>query len=667
MKSKLLIIGLAAIAISANGQVVDTSATGVDVFFSTDSDTLYSEFETFAGLKVTGDDLGHVLINAPGKTLKTIESGVIRNTTINSVVLELTEDMKVNLQDGEGGVGIPEIRGGLKLGYGTEILNNSSTAYPHFIDGEQYRYVEEFTTKRSTIFAPTLKNAERDSLRFGDADDKLSAIHFWDNTTVSFVTGYSTRAGWTETTGDGSSTGTDGDFTSYDGGTKGYTHTEKDGSDTYISETFLPHMVDSGRAVVVYYGKLDESTTSATTRDSIYSDDGFHDGDITLDITNKHTGDGFFRHWHMIGNPYKSSLKLADYMSEPLDGANENETNGYYSGRTISLLTDIDNTTPGFQPGYAAISGGGVIVGVNNETGADASNVTIPTLTELAPGQGFFVFHTAVTNKKVTTKFTNAMRGSSDQTLMKSAEMTDPFAFVNVQQVGNYSKGVKAQKWNQLAFTITDDVDPKEYNTPVMKQDLSVNAEVLLSTRDINIYTQDKHSDEYGFALKAVETSMVNKLIPVGFEAKEGNSKFEFSLSTRTVNMEDYDVFIVDRLLNTTHNISKKGPYSANIFKPGKQQDRFFLKFGHSEEEGFEEVVEIYSNGNFINVVSNSQNTEIEEFGLYDVLGKEVVRLTPKTFQSYQFDIRNLPRGVYFVKVTANGKAYNSKVLNNNN
>lgn len=679
MKSKLLILGLGIAGLTAHAQVVDVSSGGNVAFhISTATDTFYTMFDTLAGVTITGNDSGHVWIDASGSTVKMQAASVTNNTDITDVILELSDNMKLDFDESTTAATVAEIKGGLKLGYASEILNTGAP-YTFFTANQQYRYVEEFENRRSTIIAPSLENAERDSLRYWDgsgspADGELYSIHFWDNATVSFVTGHHTDSANLAIIDSAGSTGSDEfgpnkDFTVYNTSDGSYQHFEREDGLEIASEKFMPQMVDSGRAIVVYYGDTSLAHAGTTTRDSIFSFDGFHDGTITLDITNNAPEGADFRHWHMIGNPYRSSLDLSAYLATPLTGTNVDgsETNGYYGGRTISLLTDVDLSDAGYNAGYAVVNAAGLVVGVNNDEDATVPGGPIPTIGNLAPGQGFFVFHTAAKGTPVTTTFNNSMRSAVDTVLFKQSEFMEPLAYVNIQQAGNVPQNVKARKWNQLAVALTDDIDPKKFNAATLKQDLSLNSDELLSKRDINIYTQDNHSDEWGYAIKSVGLSYINKNIPVGFETKVGGVDYEFELSNQSVNLDDYDVFIIDRLLNTTHNISKDGPYRFNVFKQSKQQDRFFMRFGYAEEEGFVEEVDLYSNGDIVYVSSNSKNTEIQEFKMYDVSGRMVLDLYPGVFENYEVDIRNYPRGVYFVRVTANNKVYNAKVLNNNN
>ncbi|MGB1294032.1 MAG: T9SS type A sorting domain-containing protein [Flavobacteriales bacterium] len=679
MKTKLLILSCGFAFLSAKAQVVDISGTGVDFHITTASDTLYSMFDTFAGIKVTGHDEGHVWIDAPGSDLKMEAATVTIPTNITDVILELSDSMTMNLDESII-ADTAQIKGGLKLGLHTYIHHTADKPYRYFLDDQQYRYDENFDNKKSTIFAPSFKNAERDSLDFATAnpaDNQFFTIHFWDNATVSFVTGYNPDSLSLTAPAQDGSTGSDEvspykDWTVYNTTDHSYQHFENEEGFNGVSEKFLPTMVDSGRAVVVYYGDtLTAHTAKSYGRESIYSRDGFHDGTIELDITNKAPNSAFFRSWHMIGNPYRSGLNVSSYLGEALTGATVADANGKYTGRTLSVLMDIDNSTAADNPGYVAINSAGIAVGLNDTLLADLSvpAPTVSTISELAAGQGFFIFHNTAKDVEVTTTFKNSMRtGSTTRAnLLKQSDFSEPLAFVNIAQSGDAEKAIKNRRWSQLAVSLSDDIDPREFNGVVFKQDLSSDADKLMSYRDVNVYTQVDHKDEIGFSIRNVETDYVNKLIPVGFESKVGNIDYEFSLSKRSVNLDDYDVYVVDRVLNTTHNISKNGPYKCNIFKPGKQQDRFFLKFGHSEPDGFEEKLDLFSNGDFVFINSNSENTEIQDMIMYDITGRQIVRVSPNVFQSYEYDMRNLPRGVYFVEVTANGKLYKGKVLNNNN
>ncbi|MGB0999959.1 MAG: T9SS type A sorting domain-containing protein [Flavobacteriales bacterium] len=669
MKLTLFSLGLCLISFLGKAQVVDVTADGVDVFLSSSSDTFYTKFSNFSGIKVTGHDSGVVWIDNPQTAVDMNHADANRATTIENVILMLSDSMSIDLNQATFQ---PQIKGGLYLGHHTEILNDGA-AYAHFGPNQQYGYKERFVRQRSHLVAPALKDAERDMLNF----DELSAIHFWDNTTVAWVTGHNPDSLDMKPGGsnNGSSANSQSeDSTYYDPADQSYRYIENHEGNRYVSEKFLPQMIDNGRALSFYYGDAGTAyDENSVTYDTIHSRNGFHDGDISLPIQNNGPAGAFFRHWHLIGNPYKSSISVSSFLNEDytVTGGNvAGAENGYYGGRTLSILTDIDNTNGNFfEPGYIVVNSAGAVVGLNNDTEPAGFTGTAPTVTSLAPGQGFFIFHTYEPTTPVSVNFKNSMRlGNDDDNLMKTSnELTEPMVYVDIKQVGleklsDNESALKARRQNQFAIALTDNYDPKKFNARTFKQDLSVNPDQYLANRDINIYTQRKHEDESGFAIRTVSTDYVNKLIPVGFESKVNNVAFEMYISNE-INWEGYDVYVVDRLLNTEHNMTKHGAYEFTIFNSGKQQDRFFLKFKHAEDSGLEEVVDIYSDGDYVFVSSSSQNTEIEQIDLYDVTGRLVRHLEPNTLQFFQTNISNLPKAMYMVRVIANGKVYNSKAL----
>jgi hypothetical protein len=71
--------------------------------------------------------------------------------------------------------------------------------------------------------------------------------------------------------------------------------------------------------------------------------------------------------------------------------------------------------------------------------------------------------------------------------------------------------------------------------------------------------------------------------------------------------------------------------------------------------------VKVYPNpaNDFINIESN--DTEISEVALYDILGKQL--LSQNELANNRLDISNLTKGVYFMKISANGNSITKKII----
>lgn len=673
----------------ASAQVVDTSAAGVPVYLSTAQDTFYSEFNVFAGIQVNGHDSAIVWIDAPTQEMVTTAASVTLPTNIDTVILELSDSMKLQLDVSEySSAGLlPQVKGGLYLGMQTELLNDGA-AYTHFRDNEEYRYTERFEQRRSHLYTPNLKDARRNSF---DRGGSLFSLHLWDEKTESFVTGYlentgDAMAGHTPPgTHDGSTASTgENDVTTYNAANDSYQHHVYQGGTgaqplVGSSVVFDTLMTDEGRGYAVYYGDNTSAWQSGLySLDSINSNFGFIDGDVDVDITNSSLVNGVFKGWHMLGNPYKEPISTLAFINanHPFTGSDSNKsTLGYFGDGTISIFTDVRTTEAGFQGGYVQVNKMGVPVGFNNFVLDNSPSVALQNFSthtdsvdlagnidKIAPGQAFFVYHSTPSGTAVTAEFRNNMRVNDDLFLLKEQNFFETEIMVYLDVLKTNDTAISHVNMGQLGFTISDDVAPEDFDIRTFRQDLSEYNERILKTRNVNIYTQNNHEDPYGNSLKALSHKMVNKLIPLGFESKDDKGEYSFFLS-RNMNNEKYDIYIVDRYLNIEAKVSDNNVYKFNTYKNSSQQNRFFLKFKHKEDDTISKEPNIYFDNNSIFVDIESQNTMIESIEVYDVLGRVVRNSRPEAYGSFDMNVSTLKTGAYFVKVKAGGEMFSQKII----
>ncbi|MCT4665674.1 MAG: T9SS type A sorting domain-containing protein [Flavobacteriales bacterium] len=706
MRKSLLLTFLGLMGVSASAQVVGVGP--IAIHLSTAADTFYTNFQVNAGVKVTGHTDAIYWVDTVQGDLNTTVTGVTQNSEWDSVILKLSDNMQFDLSPGANAALHPKVRGGLFIGTSTELLNNDNGTVHDFPYGQQYRYEEQFIPGRTHLFTNSTKDARRNSLRVKmDTTDarNVYSIHFWDNKTESYVTGFVTGA--TNTAGQSGtmplhtavpaansgdsikSYGGTNDITSYNAADDSYQHhIYEDGlnfgdGDAVPNEliasspTFDSLLNVDGRGYAIRYGSNAVSYDANATKvvDSVYSVDGFFDGNVVVNVDQTSDINGRFSAWHMIGNPYRQALNVLSFID---NNTTIDDNDGFYGDSylfaegTVSIYTDIDKSSATtFNPGFVVINKSGDIVGINDQfTGASPSpsldllhtstttDVTAAELTTVAPGQAFFIWHRKG-NANVT--FQNSMRvDATDEVLTKEAQEDKLMIYVDAYQVHENEK-LNVGDWGQLAITIDDEVNPRGYNLISNVTDFEMKD--VTPDRSVNIYTQDNHKDQQGTALRVVRHNMVNKLIPMGFDSRDGDAEYVFHLS-KDLNNDKYDVYVVDRALNVEAKISDDEMYRFRTFERSAQQNRFFLKFKHKEDESISYEPEVYFDGQNITVDIESLNAEIQEMSIIDVTGRLIKRFEPGTFKMFSTQVTLKP-GVYFVRTKVNDSLHSSKIVKN--
>jgi hypothetical protein len=567
-------------------------------FYISSGDTLTTLINNFDAATFAGD--GNLYIKTPGEVVDYDASCSFGANTV------LANNMQ--LQD-ESVSGITlNMTGGLVLGNSSEFINTGTSR--SFTGGKTYAQIQTFEGGRHFLFSPTVSSNDTSDFTH---EPNLTSLHLWSEGTVAWIEP-SEQSGYVEEFDDGP------------------------GGKVYTSIPFPVDMDLEGRG----YSFL----LSAETQMRFNSTTGFSDGNIEVDITNRCPSDEFYRNWHLLANPYPSAISTSSFLAN----------NPNLSG--ISIYTDIDTASAGFNGGYISANSLGVVVGAwdgttiyGNNPLTGVTDAPIPwysSAESVAPGQGFFVHQCKATGEIDTARFTNSMRNTDNVNHLKQA-FDYPLFYVDVV-------GQKEMEWGQIAFGIDDDLKPEQFNMRLIGDDYSTDGD-FHSDRAVNLFAFDE--EETPLSVKLLNSGHINRLIPVNLEIKEKGS-FEFVLSRKTES--EYEVILIDRVLKKEHSLSQKGAYRVSISKR-LQTDRFYLKFVHSEYLQEDESFTMVSSNDEIWLYSDNQNTIIKEYSILDMQGRLIRRELVDLSGNIEISRPNVAKGQYLLVIRTEKGVYPEKIM----
>lgn len=195
----------------------------------------------------------------------------------------------------------------------------------------------------------------------------------------------------------------------------------------------------------------------------------------------------------------------------------------------------------------------------------------------------------------------------------------------------------------------TDDFDD-QYDSPVSH---FFNKRTLLYT----------HFNDYKLQINGNSIFNDERTFDLGFET---DTKQEFAIKLSRVEgvFDDKDIYLVDHLLNKTHNL-KEGDYKFNQTEVGDFPNRFTLQFSKNALS----VEDIIKDSEFVvsNVGEGFQvraGNLIKEVNVYDMLGRRVMNQRPN-LQSFYLDAGSIKQGavlIFEVKLE-NGNVLNKKAI----
>jgi len=332
-----------------------------------------------------------------------------------------------------------------------------------------------------------------------------------------------------------------------------------------------------------------------------------------------------FQLWNLVGNPYPSYIKLADFLTD---------NTGQFDSEKIAVY------------GYDGDASDGWVIW--NKAYSDANPNTL-----ITPGQGFFVASKAGGG---TVSFTPSMRsiGTGDDFISgRSSNNANNISHLKIK-VENSSSLYNTD------FYFTDNatlgLDPG-YDAGVYGN----------SAPAFSIYShlvQDNTGVD--MAIQSVGNTDLdnNVIIPLGVNAAQGEqitiSKVE---STLAANVQ---VYLEDNVASTTTSLNS-GDYVITPNTTLSGTGRFYLRFESdtlSEEESELNGLQIFNTANPKVLHIKGLITEASTISIYDILGRDILTQDLSTnVNSQEVNISNLGIGTYIVEISNDFGTRTKKII----
>jgi hypothetical protein len=431
--------------------------------------------------------------------------------------------------------------------------------------------------------------------------------------------------------------------------------------------------MEVGRGYAVTASGLPPSPGIFTDNSTVFSG-ALNTGDITVTLY-KNNNEINDNNWNFIGNPYPSAISVDDFFlaNAAVDDVNidpSQNPDGLTEGAIFlwsqSVAPDAGNNgneNVNFaQSDYAII---------NRATSTAGTSGIIPSR-YIPSGQGFFVAFAenlstpvnSVTSGNVV--FTNSMRSTGNNTQFFEAnnstqeEMNNLVIDNNILWLNLTSdNGVFSQIAVAYVNGASDNYDGWSYDTP---HNLSTGTYATLYS------IIDSSDRQFAIQGKSPESLSLDEVIPLGFDTSIGEATlYKFSIAQLEGSfMNQNDIFIIDNLLNKTHNL-KESDYNFTS-EVGEFTDRFEIVF--TRETLSSNEAKLNSNSLQIIELLNgdvqfklSSPFEMKSIEVVDLLGRTLYKLDTQG-NSQTFSLNNLSQATYLAKVKlSNGKVITKKAI----
>ncbi|WP_299119813.1 T9SS type A sorting domain-containing protein [uncultured Winogradskyella sp.] len=342
-------------------------------------------------------------------------------------------------------------------------------------------------------------------------------------------------------------------------------------------------------------------------------------GTITKSISNSGPA---FEEWNLIGNPYPSYIKLADFLS--------------------SNIAQLDPFSAGIY-GYDGDASDGWTIW--NQAYSDDNPGTV-----ITPGQGFLVA---------------SKTGGGNITYnadMRSTGNSDDFILGRSNNI------------NSSHFKLLISNDSKSYSTdfyfnPNASRGLDIGYDASLFGNIIpafSVYSQLIENNEgRAMAIQAFgEDDLSDATIPLGVNANQAEA-ITFSINVSTL-PSTVDVYLEDNV-NNTFTLLTASDYTLTPNTNLNGTGRFYLHVTNgalSTPENTLDNLSIYSNQNNKTVVITGQLFQPTTVKIYDLQGRVVnTSLLQISHRSQSIDVSNLSTGVYVVQLVNETQNKYQKVI----
>lgn len=376
---------------------------------------------------------------------------------------------------------------------------------------------------------------------------------------------------------------------------------------------------------------------------------------------------------YLVGNPYPSALDADEFILDNLAGrAGVNVFNGALYFWDHFGLSNNHNLAE-YEGGYATYTLiGGVKAIATSSLTAGGTGSKIPQR-YIPVGQGFFVdayldpalSGTTAIVSGGTLNFKNSQRAfmresTPNSVFLKKRETTKTNGAIKPKIRLGFDSPIGAHR--QLLVG----VDPNTSNN----YDLGYDAP-MFDTNENDVYWKINESQ---FVIQGVPDFNTDRTIPLGMViANEGE------LSLKIDELENFPsgkaIYLHDAVTGQYHDL--KNSTFKTVLAAGNYDNRFSLTFESKTTETLLEVEESNSNDGIIVLFSNNYNmliirnneldSTVNTVSLYNILGQHITNwdVEDKEQTNIQIPIKNMPSGIYIVKVkTSKGESSKKIVIN---
>ena len=364
----------------------------------------------------------------------------------------------------------------------------------------------------------------------------------------------------------------------------------------------------------------------------------------------------------LIGNPYPSAIDTDEFIKDNISVSEGGYAAADMISGTLYYWVEGGSSThfySGYLGGYATynLTGGAppsvipMLVG-----GLGAAEFVNPPKRYMAVAQGFFV--EGASNGNIAFK--------NSQRVFKTENSGESIHYKNINTKSDENKSIV-----RLGYE-----DPEGFHRqlvlgflPNTKADLSYNKAYdakMFGEREDELYFIIDNDLNQKYVIQGV--GAFNELIEIPLGLKITEQGIHRIMLDATENFDE-TVYIKDKLLNTTHNLSES-ILELNI-STGNFSDRYQIVFQPQSTLDINEFernqINVYYNGDHSIIINNQKGLQLYNIIIYNVLGQKILQLNDNTLELNNIEIPfNRKEGVYFVKLETELGEGTFKILKNN-
>ena len=374
-----------------------------------------------------------------------------------------------------------------------------------------------------------------------------------------------------------------------------------------------------------------------------------NDGTITTGITENTS--------KLVGNPYPSALDATKFIQDNTAVIDGSLYFWEHTGEARTSTETEGHNKGGYQGGYATrnITMGVAATAITGTDGLGSASYRVPGR-YIAVGQGFFVGATSTGSLT----FRNSQRsyqtidGSNSIFFKGSKIQTTTLPILKIGLDYTNTKQVKLHRQIGISF--------KEGNT--YGHESGYDSEIYdLNTQDDDIYWE--FGTEKKYVIAGVEAFNIALEIPIVLQIKS-----ETPVTIRLDAFENIQgsICLFDAVTNSYTDLKKSTGVQLNLAK-GTYNSRFYLSFKEAtlnlDTYNTSSDIQLYYSKDTGSLNIESQQDVLKRITIYNLLGQQYKQwiVKPKGKKKLAFTMRDIPLGVYMVKVETITKDVTKKLI----